>query len=122
MTNPILWHRLEEIGSSRSGVPVAVNGTCLYLNWQTAFSGAPETVSCLRRVQRKTWRTSHSRHWSAALMSETSCAITGYLPPYVADAQGRLLTCKMKPLPEVPGSEGGCVAGSVGYFLGGNSW
>lgn len=55
-------------------------------------------------------------------MSETSCAITGYLPPYVADAQGCLLTCKMKPLPEVPGSEGGCVAGSVGYFLGGNSW
>lgn len=25
VTNPILWHRLEEIG-----VPVAVNGTCLY--------------------------------------------------------------------------------------------
>lgn len=40
----IVSQAVEEAVSPPSGVPVAVNGICLYLTWQTAFSGSAPAV------------------------------------------------------------------------------
>lgn len=43
--------RTVEALSPSLGVPVAGNGVCLYLNWQTAFSGAVPTVRYLKEFR-----------------------------------------------------------------------